>query len=661
MDIDRVLTELNFITAPSTWLITVQNSPEMGESIFKSCYSKWNESAQPFLPLVLWIRHHWLVIFLQGNVLYVADSAPGVATFRDLKAVAELLATFTGNPIDIVKLHAPRQPRNSVECGLHVIVNTLLFEASLLVTARDEVTDSISYEPTQNTLQLLLSQFISREGFTCAILDHLAKQGIPLLSPSEALCAADTLSRKGITKITILWIASGQIQEWRGSLIKRYSNNWNIDFPEHPGYFSLPRQDVTYLQIKSDEDDEIFADLTAKNVSTPSNTTVVEGDILTIGELRKILHLPYNNSLPALVSASVAKTTRQHHLQILRSLLDIPTAWDNKQVSVALTEWFSLLSTQRGWRASTLLTKLASLQGALKMTCFYHLSSPSVRLAGSVWWRTHLKGASIAASEEVPVQAAVATQEDINSLLTSKLDGTMKAVIEMCWVVAGRIGDILQLTPEDINLDYSAGPPNINISSHKAGHINVRFRVGKTARRGTYSIAMPLPTEQTIDYLTNARKKGYTHLFPCITSDMVKNALRQVRPELECRSLRRGRLQQLSAAGLSDTSLLHVSRHAGIAMLRRYLDFGTCSGENVARAGLTAHVLNRSLHTLEEEDPLSHSGRPHHIDPRALFDDPQTTREHPISLTAGAPPPPPKTCRESSRSCYNFNVEPSQW
>ena len=89
------------------------------------------------------------------------------------------------------------------------------------------------------------------------------------------------------------------------------------------------------------------------------------------------------------------------------------------------------------------------------------------------------------------------------------------------------------------------------------------------------------------------------------TSKITKR-LRLEHKLLESRSLRRGRLQQLSKAGATDTELLFWSRHAGIPMLRRYLSFGTDSGENKNIVKRTQELMKASKEeTRNQEEETS--------------------------------------------------------
>ena len=131
--------------------------------------------------------------------------------------------------------------------------------------------------------------------------------------------------------------------------------------------------------------------------------------------------------------------------------------------------------------------------------------------------------------------------------------------------------------------------------------MNIRFRRGKTASKNQYVITVPSPSGAMIAYLEEAQQTGRRFLFPSITTTEVTAALRTQDPLLESRSLRRGRLQQLSKAGAEDAELLLLSRHSSTAMLRRYLSFGEDSGENQRLVTRTQQLLGPTV-TEEEED-----------------------------------------------------------
>ena len=247
----------------------------------------------------------------------------------------------------------------------------------------------------------------------------------------------------------------------------------------------------------------------------------------------------------------------------------MPPILDDQMITQGIPAFINRQRIQRRWKASTTLTKLASIQGMLKVLPYYIQGAPSIMLNTSVQWRTTLRGATIMANTETPDQCLPMTNADLYTLMNRSLDPEMRAILELAWLTAGRIGDMIKLTPQ--NIKYSP-----------AGITMIRFTAGKTARNGSYSIACPPITEQTAEFLRQSRNN--LNLFPNITTDLFREEVRKIDTRYECRSIRRGRLQMLSLGGMSDNSLLHISRHANICSLRRYLDFGLASGENLYRA-----------------------------------------------------------------------------
>lgn len=152
-----------------------------------------------------------------------------------------------------------------------------------------------------------------------------------------------------------------------------------------------------------------------------------------------------------------------------------------------------------------------------------------------------------------------------------------------------------------------------DVSFPKGKIMNVRFRRGKTASKsGQYTIAQPLPSQATQDWVEMANRENQLWLFPGVETADLTAHLRSINPQLECRSLRRGRLQYLSQIGYGDEELLHVSRHAGLPMLRRYLTFGSDSGENrrqamrITELGQKQEQLNVSPRHLRVSAKLRH-------------------------------------------------------
>ena len=337
------------------------------------------------------------------------------------------------------------------------------------------------------------------------------------------------------------------------------------------------------MMISFPMDDAIVEDLLAKNCPVPTSTASLVGDALTLAETLPFLSLP-ELTYSQLFKTATAASTRRNHNSMLKLLSAIPHAYHHLPLPSAIILFLQDRSNQRAWKASTLLTTMSSTQGALKMLCFYKDGAPSISL-GSVVWKTAMKGAGYAANAESPAQAPVLLQSHMDIMIkdhAKRKPDAVATIVELAWLLAGRVGDITQLSPKNVEWDGDL--------------MVVLFERGKTARRGKYSIATERPSLRAQEYILQRQTEGHLWLFPHTPSFTVKNYLRShVKVQgIECRSMRRGRLQLLSSKGFKDSELLHISRHQTIASLRRYLNFGTRSGENMRRAKKVQRALQDS-------------------------------------------------------------------
>ena len=421
------------------------------------------------------------------------------------------------------------------------------------------------------------------------ILNTLGEANYSLPTHNQILKHIDAFADK---RVTVRWMKQEGVTKWTGRLLKRNPTHWVVKYDEMETLTQLPNKELCYFTIE-DKDGmnthHTHADMMALNILPPSSTSKVEGDNMTVYTLKQ--HLAKPRSQPPydeFFTKAIAATTRRAHLALLKALSTIPDHMDKHMITEALPKFIQSLKEQRTWRASTVLTKLAALQGALKILSFYIPTAPSIILNSSTRWRTIMRGSAIAANEETPHQSRPVTSQDMYKLMELTTDSQLYTFLEVTWLTAGRVGDTIQLTPANI----ISSPDNITI---------IHFTTGKTARNGKYSVAAPALSDRAKLFLQEQRNQPF--LFPVITQERVKGALRSIDTRCECRSIRRGRIQELSAGGMSDNSLLHISRHSSISALRRYLDFGLVSGENLHRAHLAARATiaaQRKLQTGEQ-------------------------------------------------------------
>lgn len=575
----------SIIALHSKIILDAQTSPTRVIRQFQDAMIKATNNKSNQLHIILWIRHHWIAATIEGNKMMIMDSAPGIAQEDDLRAIAEFIGTALNEDMIIIHMKVPLQPRNSNECGAHAITNLMLSSRRWLweIEASDTAKQRISYQNLATVLQLFSEGGIRLDFIFDRILETIGEARFPLLTHSRLLAIAD---RWGTEALSIRWMGETQVQLWTGRLVKRAPTHWKIQYDEDDKGLlsSLPHKNVTYLSIESKNEQDILeslarthGDLMSLNIEPPSSTSKVEGDSITMRALKNMLAGTKMKPTDKNFLAAYAQSTRQHQQQIFHMIKTAPLQLDLLMCSEGLPKMIQLMKEQRKWRASTTLSKLTSTQGALKIIPYYY-KAPSVQLTNSVIWRTSLRGAQILANMEEPLQAFPATSLHIQQARMLCTSPILKAALEVAWMTAGRAGDILLLKTRGV-LEVE-------------GTLMVKFTEGKTARNGAYSVAVPLPSSETLQYIKECQCPT---LFPGLEPADIKDALRKSDTRLECRSIRRGRLQELSQGGMTDASLIHVSRHASISMLRRYLDFGCASGENVRRAQLAAAAAISAL------------------------------------------------------------------
>ena len=165
------------------------------------------------------------------------------------------------------------------------------------------------------------------------------------------------------------------LQTWVGSLTKRKAATWVIDYIDHEGYFLIPSPNVNYLTVKSEAEDWLYEDLLAKNVTVPTNHATLVGDQITVAQLREIYNEQQQEYSKMFLSAT-APSTRRTHNRMLTLISSMPPAYDKMDLQTAILLFIQQRAGVRKWRSSTLLTKMASIQGALRLLPFYRRQAP---------------------------------------------------------------------------------------------------------------------------------------------------------------------------------------------------------------------------------------------------------------------------------------------
>lgn len=186
--------------------------------------------------------------------------------------------------------------------------------------------------------------------------------------------------------------------------------------------------------------------------------------------------------------------------------------------------------------------------------------------------RTQQKVFNFLKAEEDPKRPTIAATKQQVETAALKISVVSALAMKMTFALGQRIGDTLKLRAQDVTLveDRSSGLELVAL----------QYRRGKTTRRrGPYNVHLDSRSLLGQDILNLANKRAPGQLF-CELAQQVKmlseirTSLQEVSTELSLLSIRRGGLQEMAQEGMSESVLLHHSRHTTREMLMRYLEWG---------------------------------------------------------------------------------------
>lgn len=156
-------------------------------------------------------------------------------------------------------------------------------------------------------------------------------------------------------------------------------------------------------------------------------------------------------------------------------------------------------------------------------------------------------------------------------------DPTTAALISMTWCLGQRIGDVVRLHPSDFTMPvHLKDTIAITFRRFKTDKTNPPYVIFASTASMWFTIIMKTVTQARqkktfvfIEKDTEAERSSCLH--------RVTLLLAAADPELEARSIRRGGLQDMAMRAVDEETILLFSRHATLAMLRRYLSWGLTS------------------------------------------------------------------------------------
>eukprot|EP00760_Papus_ankaliazontas_P007237 PhM_4_TR13310/c0_g1_i2/m.21013 len=282
--------------------------------------------------------------------------------------------------------------------------------------------------------------------------------------------------------------------------------------------------------------------------------------------------------------------TRQQHLRALHELCSLPAELREQSIP------FAVLLLERGriqrklsW--TTVLQQSGAFVGALRRLPQYTMPAlQPVMLSHDSMWRdatSHILSNTKAVLPKSHGEISHDTMVKIIEKQSASLH--LQMFLILMWAATSRPGDIAQLRTEDVRLLEDEADGKTVASVH--------FVRGKTLKKqDPYTVFTKIPTpclsqqEGTEDLFKANTEKERSRLV-----NQVRAAVRQVDPNTDLRSLRRGSVRHLSSKEL-DTIML-FTRHASKDTLLKYLGFGQTRNSDSRRMlqGASAQRCSRGL------------------------------------------------------------------
>lgn len=344
-----------------------------------------------------------------------------------------------------------------------------------------------------------------------------------------------------------------------------------------------------------------------------------------------------------------ALTRQRHRRELLRMVTQFPSELHQLPLAEALVRWYGqrFEDANGRWSWSTLHREMANAAGALADLPVYTNKPLGVSLGDSPAWAEAMRYAEQKAKETQPFNQPAALVAEIFQAVDKEASPRIKAVLILTWLTGGRVGDVLALQREDVDLknsaaagataggaaaaaagtaatstsrsrrrtasssattaaspDPAAAPPPSAGAAAPGHNLTVSFRRGKgvkLSRPYTVHTSCPAAWVETLRTFLAGFTKDTDRLFgaPSLSNTLrtglvVNEALRAVNPVLSQRAIRRGSLQAMAAAGTDFETLRTFSGHTSDETLKRYLDWGRKAGLMAERGAAAARHLASS-------------------------------------------------------------------
>ena len=399
------------------------------------------------ITIPLWFPHHWILATTRGPDVWFFDSAPGERAKDIMRTTGRAVAPKGKGWI----VDSPRQPVGSNQCGLHVLINALLFQFNIILS------------PTQFPV-MDYDQFRSGNWSLVEVLEFIFNLADTPISEcptgSEIVFQRDmiwckgvvTSRRRGLTMIKgsqlslpkraveFVW---GENDTIRGLILLEPNLNRLDIAPHTPLTVGTPAppvgpqyQLITQPQPRihpGDEDVEDHTDSTLQLLS-PEVVRFLAGVPVSSGfhfsmegsfppphaykanYIGSLNILPDDN-LPYLAKTALATSTTKQHLEAINLLAKMPEDLGPLSLDIGIIEWYTRESLDKGWKASTLETKMGATAGALRLLPLYSPGASPIILGQSVLWSQATRSVHKRALYEPKKRAKPGTWNQIQAIV----------------------------------------------------------------------------------------------------------------------------------------------------------------------------------------------------------------------------------------------------
>jgi hypothetical protein len=276
--------------------------------------------------------------------------------------------------------------------------------------------------------------------------------------------------------------------------------------------------------------------------------------------------------------SGITRETAEAHersLQRLREAIPEMGLHPDALLTRALPQIAAHLEAKYRLNPATTMKWLADVVAALKLRGLNLAKSPRV---ADLFRALRKRVARPAANRPRPYVTPIEARAVFTSLLAQNEEFAM--LHDLTWVSARRPSNVLALETANV-VDVSPDGLSLTWTAAKTVAARCPFTTFASTR------AYPELREWILARLDAAKVTQLRSLplFPVLrqrqarTLAAYRNAVRAVRPDCDLRSLRRGTVIAMAEAGVPEGTLLHLTGHASVANLYRYLSWGRYNRE----------------------------------------------------------------------------------